>query len=89
MNKLASPLKYVHVAEVNFGFNFPIDMLRYDGCFPASEEDSGIIRRAVVEHAQCNGRIACVKKYSEHKSWMDAWTFARWRSFDAELRPVE
>ena len=32
--------------EVSGGFSFPVDMLRYDCCFPADETQSAIINRS-------------------------------------------
>lgn len=34
---------YITTFTVTGRFNFPIDMLRYDGCYPARGEDAGAI----------------------------------------------
>jgi hypothetical protein len=51
---------------------FPIDMLRRDGCFPETESDSSVLqdrdRRTVVLIA-----------HHQYKTWVP--TFDRWRSF--------
>lgn len=36
-------------AKVMGSGEFPLDMLRYDGCSPATEEDSNLIRRTISQ----------------------------------------
>ena len=59
-------------------FSFPLDMLRYDQCFPLSESE---IERMTARYAPGNTpALVRVGRYSSHAK--DAgWTHARWESF--------
>lgn len=53
---------------------FPIDMLRYDHCWPASEIDSGRMDR------DWGGEMRQVQLFTDqHRHWQP--TVDRWRSF--------
>lgn len=64
---------------------FPVDMLRYDRCFPASEHDSGLITSTIrYEH---EGSLTVeLLTYQEKKYWHPQ--DGRWRSFGWEVHPV-
>ena len=64
---------WVHRFTVRCGLPFPIDMLRYDACFPATEEDAGKMgaTHGVVE-------VKLVHR-GDSKSWQPSE--GRWRSF--------
>lgn len=83
--------KYVQILEATprgVGRPFPIDMLRYDGCRPATEADSNKITASItdrnVESVELNRYIAGKK---------EAPTYERWHSFGwniqiKEVRPL-
>lgn len=60
---------------------FPIDMLRYDRCTPASETDSFVIRRSY----ESGGREFSVRIQRDGvgRSWKPC--VERWRSFNWEV----
>jgi hypothetical protein len=62
---------------------FPMDMLRYDACFPASESDSYMIDASInryVSQKNVNGRYSVrLKSRRLNRAW--APTGARWASF--------
>ena len=60
---------------------FPIDMLRYDCCSPATEEDSYIIQRSMGEWEKWE---VCVKSDLKRD-----WTAGRWQSFSCSIFPME
>lgn len=63
---------------------FPIDMLRYDRCFPASARDAGLITSAMTYDN--NGALTVdLLTYQERKHWMP--NSARWKSFQWEVHP--
>ena len=71
---------------------FPMDMLRYDSCFPNSERDSMLIAGTFGRlrnetpwgREDFNGRWSiCVRSASENK-----WTVGRWESFGVKITDV-
>ena len=72
--KLAYPLRYQHILEVEGQGAFPIDMLRYDGAHPASEQDSA----AAFVVGKETRRVRVVH-YSETPNWKPE--YGRWQSF--------
>ncbi len=68
-------------ATVTFKFAFPVDMLRYDSCYPATETDSNAIINSII--TQSGGEIRVEKRVeSKDKAF---FTKARWESFGATL----
>jgi hypothetical protein len=61
---------------------FPIDMLRYDCCSPATEEDSHIIERSMEGWKKWEVCVKCDLKNRE-------WTAGRWQSFGCSIFPME
>jgi hypothetical protein len=59
--------------------NFPYDMLRYDLCWPASEQDSYIIGLSHAENASKSER-----PFRIHLKGLKLPTVARWNSFGWE-----
>jgi len=57
--------------------SFPYDMLRYDRCWPSSENDSSLLDFKVAD------RIIELNRYSSNKN--DQPHFARWKSFGWEI----
>ncbi len=52
--------------------NFPIDMLRYDGVYPASEKDSGIIQSMQNDGGRRTGEVegrGCTPAHWESFMW--------------------
>ncbi len=71
--------KYRHLLFVRFD-RFPVDMLRYDSCFPASEKDA----QAISDSLTIVGRDiyrAVVVKYTDTKRQPRVWWVDRWVSF--------
>jgi len=68
---------YIHEIEVEGSFTFPIDMLRYDGLYPATGKDSSEISLSLQEID------TTIKKYTlrtnNSKNWVP--TLRRWQSF--------
>lgn len=84
-------LKYVHRAIVVLSSvsRFPIDMLRYDRCTPATESDSHSIEDSFDSRdvrGPIGKREVGISKYSEHKDWDKAFTTDRWKSFGCTLK---
>ena len=92
--KLSNPLRYKKAIKVKGNGIFPIDMLRYDSCFPLGEDDALKIQKSVDVNAIVDGR-ACATipvdetreirlvKYSHSPNPL--WNEARWRSFGWEI----
>lgn len=72
--------KWKQTATVKGEGYFPLDMLRYDKCYPAGEEDSAAI-------AGTGEREINVVHVSELR--FSVFTPARWRSFGWEIVNVE
>jgi hypothetical protein len=74
--------KYVSVLTVRYGtIGSLIDMMRYDRCCPATEEDSGKIERVAGYSglAKPEDHIIRLLKFSANN---DGATIGRWRSFN-------
>jgi hypothetical protein len=78
------PRRYRHTATVETHGAFPVDMLRYDACHPATETDAYDIARSVREHEPVTARV---ERIDDDR--MGRWTDARWRSFAAQIVAVE
>jgi hypothetical protein len=74
-------LKFVQTFQVRGSGRFPIDMLRYDHCFPAAEEESPKIAAAV--YGSPKPWEVRLKRYIELSAQRP--TGDRWRSFSAEV----
>jgi hypothetical protein len=78
--------KYYQTFIVNTRFEFPIDMLRYDSAFPATEQDSGKISRSLTDHESplevTIGRFVDTKKSNPP-------TIERWQSFGCSISQIE
>ena len=75
--------QYTFRVENIHGHSFPIDMLRYDGCYPASEHpDSFNIAQRIEDCA--TGTIVTLRKV-----WPSGWrpTEGRWSSFGWRVVP--
>lgn len=85
-------------AKIMGSGEFPLDMLRYDSCSPATEEDSGIIRSTFDWHRSnlTDGNwVVLVKKVLREKrrkkdKFFDVcFTAGRWNSFGCSVQEVE
>lgn len=54
---------------------FPVDMLRYDQCFPSRESDS----RVMADEDECGNREVRLAVHTTRRSWQP--TRQRWLSF--------
>lgn len=68
---------YAHEATVEVRGPFPVDMLRYDSCYPASGEDANAIAHSFARRPREPYRVV-VRALSQSKTH---WTWARWASF--------
>jgi hypothetical protein len=66
--------------------SFPIDMLRYDRCWPVSERDSYKIVTSETRSHDESGNEVTVEKWQINDK---PWTLARWESFGWELVRAE
>jgi hypothetical protein len=74
---------YRQTFEVEGRCIFPVDMLRYDGCFPASEIEAGKIERALDGSNIGLWRVTLKRYIFDTKSQLP--TFDRWKSFQATV----
>lgn len=82
--KLTCSLKYRSTATfiAKYGAPFPLDMLRYDACHPATSEDAAAIARSHDPGIQETSPVTVVR-YHDTKD--PRWTAARWESFGWRL----
>ena len=66
--------------------DFPIDMLRYDDCFPATESDSYAIAKTFDSYGEWE---ICVKKQVRTYSKVRDWTNGRWASFGCSMESIQ
>lgn len=59
---------YRHEATFSGRFAFPIDMLRYDCCFPASQEAAGRIVENLAGRADLDGYTVRVAQFTDKKA---------------------
>ena len=66
---------YYQTFEVTGRFSFPLDMLRYDSCFPAGQEDACALTHACVDspEAQWKIRLARYVFVKDHLPTKDRW----------------
>lgn len=74
---------YEHKARVICNGEFPIDMLRHDTCYPATESCAGDIASSVRVGSPA---VTFIKAVSQHRDAADHWTLGRWESFGCTLR---
>ena len=73
--------RYTHEALITWTGHFPMDMLRYDGCCPATERDSAMMTVFLPETHM--SRTARVRKIADNR--IDGFTEARWVSFGCKI----
>jgi hypothetical protein len=77
-------------AKIMGSGEFPLDMLRYDSCSPATEEDSGIIRGTFGIERWGNWcvlvkKVLRVKRNKSEK----VFTYGRWNSFGCAIQETD
>lgn len=82
--KLESTMKYQHYLKVKFSGAFPIDMLRYDRCYPDKQEDVTVIENSLRE---VNGEPRTVILMAYNTSQKCPFELRRWKSFCCEVEP--
>lgn len=75
-------------AKIMGSGEFPLDMLRYDSCSPATEEDSGIIRSTFAGVGWYGNWCVLVKKVLRVKRNKSekVFTYDRWNSFGCAIQ---
>ena len=75
-------MRYIHEAKIQVKLGrFPLDMLRYDCCYPASQEDAEAM--AYYPDVKQAEKSIMVCKITDSK--IDSFTPDRWRSFGCEI----
>ena len=78
---------YLHVMIVAGAGTFPLDMLRYDHCWPETSGDVEILHASITRDQ--NQYLLRVVNESWQKDPMKAYTIARWESFGATIKHWE
>jgi hypothetical protein len=76
----------IEFTVTGFG-QFPIDMLRHDRCFPATESESGKIANSFYAHSGGMTWSVQLKMHGSTKATCP--TVARWESFCCKVKDVE
>lgn len=66
--------------------SFPVDMLRYDSCYPNSERDSSLIEGTLRDYMSKNRPerwSICIRSAGENP-----WTVGRWESFGCKIHDI-
>jgi hypothetical protein len=75
--------RYAHIATIRFrAGQFPTDMLRYDCCYPAREQDSAVIGASGPVYP---GEILTAQVRATSTQKQPPWTAGRWHSFGASV----
>ncbi len=86
--RIAGSLKWEHTATISGRCRFPFDMLRYDSCFPTTEQDAQNIAWTYSDAPVAAASWAIrVTRHTESKR--DQWTVDRWRSFGVLCTPED
>jgi hypothetical protein len=76
-------------AKITGTGHFPVDMLRYDLCSPATEEDSHLIENTFNIYAK-NWVIFVKRPLLERRKKTDqVFTYGRWQSFGCQIEEVD
>ena len=67
-------------AKITSRFGFPIDMLRYDSCWPATEQDAA----AITKGFRSSYGVSAVVEMDAAREW----AVGRWKSFGCTLEEV-
>lgn len=82
-SKLLTPHTYQHYARITAQITFPVDMLRYDSCYPCGVEDT-----AVIAQTWQSGGGGVVHVCAITASPVPPWTIGRWESFLCTCEPI-
>lgn len=80
-------MTYMHEAKITVKLGqFPLDMLRYDACYPATQVD--VVAMSEYSSEPYTPQIVTVRKITDSKC--NGFTPARWQSFgcDIDVQPV-
>lgn len=77
--------RYVSLVAVAINGPGVIDMLRYDTCVPATEEDAHKIARVVAYEGEPGDRLVVLRRFAANA---DGPTEGRWRSFGCRVLAV-
>lgn len=81
---MLSMLNKLRTAKIRGLGPFPIEMLRYDSCWPMTEADSALVSRTF----ECRTEPWEIM-VTGHIVWRTGWTVERWRSFLVVCEPGE
>jgi hypothetical protein len=73
---------FLHTFRVRGDGSFPVDMLRYDSCFPATEGAASLIERSIRDGALSRDREVTLHAW-QHRDWTP--THGRWESFNWKI----
>lgn len=76
-----SEKRYLTTFTVSGSGSFPIDMLRYDRCVPASEQDAVEIQRTFNESPRSHKPIALIRFGAGPWDGTPRMEYGRWQSF--------
>lgn len=79
--------KYLVEFTVRVGIDFPLDMLRYDSCWPATSDDVSKITHSLEKRGDRPVFDVELRKYCETKA-NPGVTHARWMSFTCHCSNV-
>ncbi len=82
MKHFKKETRYVSILPVRAAAHGIIDMMRYDRCVPATEEDAYKINRIMTDTAQPYDRIVTLIRYAANN--LPA-TKARWESYGCQV----
>lgn len=70
--------------------SFPLDMLRYDACFPSKSEDAAVISESMNTVGKWTVRVSkFVGNVQRSRNLEECFTIDRWKSFGAHQQPSE
>jgi len=76
------------IAKISGCGYFPMDMLRYDSCSPATESDSYLIANTLRDFGKWEvyvKRTSRVTKAERKRDQLADWTVGRWHSFGVRI----
>jgi hypothetical protein len=76
-------------ATVEFSGEFPLDMLRYDQCYPDQSSDVAVIADSMDWNRHGAGRKTLTLAKFAESGRREPWTAGRWKSFGCKLEPIE
>ncbi len=76
-------MTHTHKIRVTTVHAFPLDMLRYDSCWPESDQDALAIAKSLEKYPD-EACSVTVCRHSTSKRDL-GWTDARWESFGCKI----